>query len=380
MARALRRTLRYGRDQQHLLSPSRRDDLRRLGTPRPARLRLRRQGEPVPDAHEEAEGSRGAATAVLLAGDATRADVRSGPLPAAAALACEPRTVRAFPQSAAAPAPARDRVSRAELVQRRCVRADAEASRGALSSRHGRVRERPSRHRTVRVRAVPRRPEVLRQLQRRRARRVGVVARRTGEARRADLRVLQQRHRRTRAARCGSLARTARAAHIVLTRGTPHLLLTVAGPHIRSGCARGFVHCSRGSAPARLTRAFALARAAGAALARIQNRTSPITTLPTLARSRRSARARPFCHSCPYNASMSKSDRIAAWMRRQMTAAGARGFIVGLSGGVDSAVVARLSQLAAPGNVIAAILPCHSDPQDEYDAALVARHFSLATR
>src|SRR5437764_6710382 len=76
---------------------------------------------------------------------------------------------------------------------------------------------------------------------------------------------------------------------------------------------------------------------------------------------------------------MSKSDRIAAWMRRQMTAAGARGFIVGLSGGVDSAVVARLSQLAAPGNVIAAILPCHSDPQDEYDAALVARHFSLAT-
>jgi NAD+ synthase len=76
---------------------------------------------------------------------------------------------------------------------------------------------------------------------------------------------------------------------------------------------------------------------------------------------------------------MSKSDRIAAWMRRQMTAAGARGFIVGLSGGVDSAVVARLSQLAAPGNVIAAILPCHSDPRDEHDAALVASHFSLAT-
>lgn len=76
---------------------------------------------------------------------------------------------------------------------------------------------------------------------------------------------------------------------------------------------------------------------------------------------------------------MSKGDRIAAWMRRQMTAAGARGFLVGLSGGVDSAVVARLSQLAAPGNVVAAILPCHSDPQDEHDAAQVARHFSLPT-
>jgi NAD+ synthase len=64
-------------------------------------------------------------------------------------------------------------------------------------------------------------------------------------------------------------------------------------------------------------------------------------------------------------------------MRRQLTAAGARGFVVGLSGGIDSAVVARLAQLAAPGHVAAAILPCHSDPADERDAALVASHFSL---
>jgi NAD+ synthase len=66
-------------------------------------------------------------------------------------------------------------------------------------------------------------------------------------------------------------------------------------------------------------------------------------------------------------------------MRRQLAATGARGFIVGLSGGIDSAVVARLAQLAAPGAVVAAILPCHSDPDDERDAALVASHFSLPT-
>lgn len=66
-------------------------------------------------------------------------------------------------------------------------------------------------------------------------------------------------------------------------------------------------------------------------------------------------------------------------MRRQLAASGARGFVVGLSGGIDSAVVARLAQLAAPGNVVAAILPCHSDPADERDAALVAAHFSLPT-
>lgn len=64
-------------------------------------------------------------------------------------------------------------------------------------------------------------------------------------------------------------------------------------------------------------------------------------------------------------------------MRRQLHASGARGFVVGLSGGIDSAVVARLAQLAAPGNVLALVLPCHSDPQDERDAVLVAKHFSL---
>jgi NAD+ synthase len=66
-------------------------------------------------------------------------------------------------------------------------------------------------------------------------------------------------------------------------------------------------------------------------------------------------------------------------MRQQMTAAGARGFVVGLSGGLDSAVVARLAQLAAPSAVVAALLPCHSDPADEADAAAVATHFSLTT-
>jgi NAD+ synthase len=76
---------------------------------------------------------------------------------------------------------------------------------------------------------------------------------------------------------------------------------------------------------------------------------------------------------------MATAERIAGWMRRQLAATGARGFIVGLSGGVDSAVVARLGQLAAPGAVVGAILPCHSDPDDERDAALVASHFQMPT-
>ena len=66
-------------------------------------------------------------------------------------------------------------------------------------------------------------------------------------------------------------------------------------------------------------------------------------------------------------------------MREHLTSSGARGFVVGISGGLDSAVVARLAQLAAPGHVVAAMLPCHSDPDDERDAATVAKHFSLTT-
>lgn len=74
-----------------------------------------------------------------------------------------------------------------------------------------------------------------------------------------------------------------------------------------------------------------------------------------------------------------RHERIAAWMRDRLTAAGANGFVVGLSGGVDSAVVARLAQIASGDAVIGVLMPCHSDPRDEADARLVADRFGLRT-
>lgn len=74
-----------------------------------------------------------------------------------------------------------------------------------------------------------------------------------------------------------------------------------------------------------------------------------------------------------------RSAALAAWVGQRVAIAGSNGIVVGLSGGIDSAVVIRLAQIATGGNVLGAIMPCHSDPQDEADGQLVARHFNVPT-
>jgi NAD+ synthase len=73
-----------------------------------------------------------------------------------------------------------------------------------------------------------------------------------------------------------------------------------------------------------------------------------------------------------------RASLISSWLHDRMHAAGARGFVVGLSGGIDSAVVARLCQMAAQSHVLGVLLPCYSQPQDEEDARLVAKTFGIA--
>ena len=72
-----------------------------------------------------------------------------------------------------------------------------------------------------------------------------------------------------------------------------------------------------------------------------------------------------------------RARQIAEWMRAQVASAGARGIAVGLSGGIDSAVVIGLAAQAAPGRVVGVMMPCHSDPQDEVDGSLAADHFGV---
>ena len=72
-----------------------------------------------------------------------------------------------------------------------------------------------------------------------------------------------------------------------------------------------------------------------------------------------------------------RAERIASWLRERVESAGAKGLIVGLSGGIDSAVVSRLCQMAVPNHALGVLLPCYSQPQDEEDARLVAHKSSL---
>ncbi|HQI84140.1 MAG TPA: NAD+ synthase [Anaerolineae bacterium] len=72
------------------------------------------------------------------------------------------------------------------------------------------------------------------------------------------------------------------------------------------------------------------------------------------------------------------ADAIAAWMRDYAARAGADGFVVGLSGGVDSAVTAALATRAVgTKHVLAVWLPCHSLPEDEAYSRMTAQALGL---
>lgn len=77
---------------------------------------------------------------------------------------------------------------------------------------------------------------------------------------------------------------------------------------------------------------------------------------------------------------MSLQAQIANWLREHLAVAGAEGFVFGLSGGVDSATAAALAvQAVGPQSVLAAILPCHSQPIDARLAQDVADAFAVPT-
>ena len=71
------------------------------------------------------------------------------------------------------------------------------------------------------------------------------------------------------------------------------------------------------------------------------------------------------------------ADKLTRWIRGKVLAAGCRGVVVGMSGGLDSSVAAVLCHRAFPDVVLGVAMPCHSHPGDEEHARLVASRFAI---
>ncbi len=74
------------------------------------------------------------------------------------------------------------------------------------------------------------------------------------------------------------------------------------------------------------------------------------------------------------------ADEIAAWMRSYVRQAGLDGYVVGLSGGIDSSVTAALAVRAVGlEKVLGVLLPLHSQPEDAKYAQMLAEALALET-
>jgi NAD+ synthase len=73
------------------------------------------------------------------------------------------------------------------------------------------------------------------------------------------------------------------------------------------------------------------------------------------------------------------TDRIVTWLRGYAQKAGAHGYVVGLSGGIDSACTAVLCRRAMGSSVLGILMPCHSSPSDTELAHLLADTFDIET-
>jgi NAD+ synthase len=77
------------------------------------------------------------------------------------------------------------------------------------------------------------------------------------------------------------------------------------------------------------------------------------------------------------DAKESLAAEISSWMAQRVQEAGAAGIVLGLSGGIDSAVVAGLAAQALPGHTLGVLMPCHSQPQDALLAQQVVDTFQI---
>ena len=74
------------------------------------------------------------------------------------------------------------------------------------------------------------------------------------------------------------------------------------------------------------------------------------------------------------------TEQLVSWIRQQVSGANARGTVTGISGGIDSSVVAVLCKLAFPETTLGLVLPCHSNETDIRHGYAVASKFQIPVR
>ncbi|HBY57249.1 MAG TPA: NAD(+) synthetase [Candidatus Atribacteria bacterium] len=71
------------------------------------------------------------------------------------------------------------------------------------------------------------------------------------------------------------------------------------------------------------------------------------------------------------------TQKLSNWIENKVISAKAKGVVIGLSGGIDSAVVAILCKKVFPDNTLALIMPCHSISKDIEDAVSFAEKYDI---
>ena len=71
------------------------------------------------------------------------------------------------------------------------------------------------------------------------------------------------------------------------------------------------------------------------------------------------------------------ADKLTSWIKDEVTVRGCRGVVIGMSGGIDSAVLAVLCQRAFPESTLGVMMPCCSNPDDKAHALAVAEKFAI---
>lgn len=68
---------------------------------------------------------------------------------------------------------------------------------------------------------------------------------------------------------------------------------------------------------------------------------------------------------------------LKTWLTNKVNKAGAEGAVIGISGGIDSAVTAVLCKKVFKEDTLGVILPCNSNKKDKKDAKLLVDEFNI---